>query len=263
MKVNFKVNYRIKILMLIVFSISISCNDKKDIPIIKETTNKSKKRSIKRKPIPVFGYRFIIEGDFDGDGKKERLTEHFISGIDKKETSKYYDAVEDYWDMIDLTIKKEPISYVLCDNTTIDTLKIHSGGQLFGISYLKNEGDLNGDGTDELSYVVDWADYSNFNSWHIMTYKNGKWKELLTFPIWDWQLPDLPVANNRYSLFGSEGKKFVNDTVNIRLMKELKQFEGLVKKIKTNKIQVIFMGKEAEIDTIILNMKHLPKKIGL
>lgn len=260
--------------MLIVFAISISCNDKpkkdpsdseqaKQTQPFKEISKKSKKKQEKQIPIPVFGYRFIIEGDFDGDGKKEKLTEHFMSGLDKKETNKYYDAVEDYGDMVDMTIKKEPVSYVLSENTAIDTLKIHSGGQLFGISYLKNEGDLNGDGTDEVSYVVDWADWSNLNSWRIMTYKKGKWKELLSFSIWDWQLPNLPEANNKYSLFGSEGKAIVSDTANVRLTRELKEFKGLVKKIKTNKIQVIYRTEEADMDTIVLNLKHLPKKIGI
>ena len=138
-------------------------------------------------------------------------------------------------------------------------MHISSGGQLLGLSYLKNEGDLNGDGTDEVSYVVNWADWSNTNTWHLVTYKNKKWKELYSFAIWDWQLPDLPETFNQYGLIGLEQKiiNTTNVTMNKRIEKELKDFKGLVKKVKTNKIQVIFKNNEAEEDTMIVDLKRL------
>ncbi len=205
---------------------------------------------------PVLGYRFIVTGDFDGDGKQEKLIEHFFSATEKKETNKFYDSLDDYGLLVDLTIKKEPISFVISDNKSIDTLNISSGGQLLGLSFLKNEGDLNGDGTDEISYVVNWADWSNLNTWHVMTYKNNKWRKLYSFPIWDWQLPDLPAIINQYGLFGLE-KKTVNATINstyLQQEKELLDFKGLVKKIKNNKIQVIFRNDEAEEDSMIVDL---------
>lgn len=208
---------------------------------------------------PVIGYRFILTGDFDGDGKKEKLIEHFFSGIDYKETNKFYDNLSEYDQLVALTIKKKPFSFVSSDNNLIDTLHISSGGQLLGLSYLKNEGDLNGDRTDEVSYVVNWADWSNLNTWHIVTYKNKKWIELYSFPIWDWQLPDLPQTFNQYGLFGIDNKiiNTTNDTVNNRLEAELINFKGLVKKVKTNKIQVIFRNDEAEEDTTMVDLKRL------
>lgn len=220
-----------------------------------EETLKTIPKNIK----PIFGYRFIVSGDFDGDGKKEKLIEHFFSGLDKKETNKFYDSLSDYDQLVALTVKKEPVSFVISDNKLIDTLHISSGGQLLGLSYLKNEGDLNGDGTDEISYVVNWADWSNLNTWHLVTYKNKKWTELYSFPIWDWQLPDLPETFNQYGLFGLEQKiiNTTNDTINKRIEKELMDFKGLVKKIKTNKIQVIFRNDEAEEDTMIVDLKRL------
>ena len=33
---------------------------------------------------PVFGYRFVISGDFDGDGLKEMLVEHYYSQLKTK-----------------------------------------------------------------------------------------------------------------------------------------------------------------------------------
>lgn len=211
---------------------------------------------------PVLGYRFILTGDFDGDGKKEKLIEHFYSLLDNKETNKFYDSLSNYNQLVALTEKKEPYSFVSSDNSRIDTLHISTDDQLLGLSYLKNEGDLNGDGTDEVSYVIDWADWSSWNTWHLVTYKNKKWIELYSFPIWDWQLPDLPETFNQYGLFGLEQKiiNTTNDTVNKRIEKELLDFKGLVKKVKTNKIQVIFRNDETEEDTMIVDLKQLKSK---
>lgn len=208
---------------------------------------------------PVFGYRFILLGDFDGDGKKEKLIEHFYSALDYKETNKFYDNLSVYDQLVALTVIKEPFSFVNSDNNLVDTLHIASGGQLLGLSYLKNEGDLNGDGTDEVSYVVNWADWSNLNTWHLVTYKNKQWTELYSFPIWDWQLPDLPETFNQYGLFGLEEKiiNTTNDTINKRKEEELKAFKGLVKKVKTNKIQLIFRNDESEEDTMIVDLKRV------
>ena len=211
----------------------------------------------------VFGYRFVITGDFDSDGKKEQLIEHYFSLRDNKETNKFYEGLEDYDDAVELAVEKNTYVFLSSDNSLIDTLRIIKGGQVFGISYLKNEGDLDGDGGDEISYVIDWADWSNLNTWHIMTYKNGKWEELYSFPIWDWQLPNLPYTTNQYGLMGTAGKVIIpdNDTLNTLIEKELREFEGLVQKIETNRIQVVFKNDEAMMDTMIVDLKKLKGKI--
>lgn len=209
------------------------------------------------KPVP--GYRFIIEGDFDGDGKLETLTEHYISLIDRQETNKYYDDLPEYDQLVALTIKKQPYAFVIADKASIDTLRISSDPQMLGLSYLKNEGDLDGDGADELSYVVNWADWSSANTWHLMSCKNKHWKKLYSFSIWDWQLPDLPQAVNQYGLFGQEGKTVVpeKDTFNVMLQKQLDAFPGLVKKMGGGKIRVIYKNEEASEDTMVVDLKHL------
>jgi hypothetical protein len=201
---------------------------------------------------PVFGYRFIIEGDFDGDGSTEKLAEHYFSRLDNQETNKFYDGLTDYDQLVALTIRKKPRSFALCDNHFIDTLDIASDGQLLGLSYLKNEGDLNGDGTDEVSYVVNWADWSNLNTWHIVTYKNHKWKELYSFPIRDWQLPDLPQTLNQYGPAGLENK--IVDTTGNADEKKLKDFKGLVRKIRPNQIRVVYRNDEAEEDSMTVDL---------
>ena len=208
---------------------------------------------------PVMGYRFIIEGDFDGNGKRDTLTEHFFSGLDNKETNKFYDSLPEYDQLVALTVKKDPFSFVTANDPLIDTLHISSGGQLLGLSYLKNEGDLNGDGGDEISYVVNWADWSNLNTWNIMTYKDHQWKELYSFPIWDWQLPDLPQTFSQYGSFGLENKivNSTNDTANLQIEKTLHDFKGLVKKIGTNRIQITYRSDEAEEVKKIVNLKKV------
>ena len=208
---------------------------------------------------PVLGYRFIISGDFDGDGKKEKLVEHYCSALDDREAPKFYEGLLDYEQLVDRTIAKKPYCFVSSDNKAIDTLPISSEAQSLGLSYLKNEGDLNGDGTDEVSYVVNWADWSSTNTWYVVTCKGGKWKELYSFPIWDWQLPDLPETFNEWGFMGLQDKSVntSNDTVNRRLQQELDAFSGLLKKVKTNVVQVVYRNSEAEMDTMIVDLKVL------
>lgn len=203
---------------------------------------------------PVFGYRFVITGDFDGDGKKEKLVEHYYSGIKDQETNKYDDLVE-------MTKKDKTFSFVLSDNKNIDTLHISSSGESFGLSYLKNEGDLNGDGTDDISYVTNWTDWSNLNTWHIMTYKNKHWEDLYNFSMWDWQLPDLPHTINEYGIAGLQNKIMYtkDDSTSRSLEKEFAAFKGLVKKMGKNKIRIIYMNDVPAVDTTIIDLRR-PKK---
>jgi hypothetical protein len=205
---------------------------------------------------PVFGYRFVITGDFDGDGKSEKLVEHYFSALNHQEANKF-DELADYDQLVDLVYEKNPYLFLSANTPNLDTLHITDEWQHFGLSYLKNEGDLNGDGTDEVSYVVNWADWSNLNTWHVMTYRNHKWEELHSFSIWDWQLPDLPETFNDYGLFGLANKIIhpANDSINRRLERDLLRFEGLVKKIKIKQIQVVGMNDEAMEDTMLVNLK--------
>lgn len=207
---------------------------------------------------PVLGYRFIIEGDFNGDGKKEKLIEHYYSEKEKKETCKYYENIEELDQLIAVTIRKQTRSYLLSDAKKIDTLNFNYLDN-FGLAFLKNEGDLNGDGTDEISYVLDYADYSSLNSWHIATYKNNQWKDIYTFPIWDWQLPDLPDAPNQYGLFGVQNKIITteNDSLNKALEKQIKEFKGLVHKVKKNRIEVIYRTDDADEGKKIVKLDKL------
>jgi len=200
----------------------------------------------------VNGHYFVISGDFDGNGTRETLTEHFFSLSEKRETSKWYDSIDDYDHLIKLIVKKDAYSFVLCDSCPIDTLHTAPGGNSFGLAYLKNEGDLNGDGTDEVSYVVNFTDWSELNTWYIMTYRNGCWRKLYTFPIWDWQLPAIPHLE--YAVSGKEIVPVQLGGVS-KIMNDINNFEGLVKKISTGKIQVVFRNENSEVDTMIVDLK--------
>jgi hypothetical protein len=214
-------------------------------------------QSIPKEVKAVFGYRFVISGDFNGDHKNEQLIEHYFSGMDHKESNKFYDNLSEFEQLVALSIEKRPLSFLSSDNTDIDTLIIHSGDQLLGLSYLKNEGDLNGDGGDEISYVINWADWSNVNTCHIKTYHQHQWKELHSFDIWDGQLPDLPDTFDQYALFGLAQKDLqaTNDSLNERVMKELKAFKGLIRKMGNSKIEVIGQNEEAVMDKMMITLK--------
>ena len=73
---------------------------------------------------------------------------------------------------------------------------ISDAANQLGIDFVKNEGDLNGDGTDEISYVVNWLDQSTLNRVHIATYQEESWKILQTFSIRETVLPAYNKGGN-------------------------------------------------------------------
>ncbi|MBI1837210.1 MAG: hypothetical protein HYR91_08100 [Flavobacteriia bacterium] len=209
---------------------------------------------------PILGYRFVIEGDFNGDGKSEKLIEHYFSGKTNQETTKFYTELENYDQLVALTINKQPISFIASTDQTIDSLIIGNASQLLGLSFLKNEGDLNGDGTDEISYIMHWADWSNLNTCWIMTYYQNHWKPLYKFSIWDWQLPDLPEICTNYNLFGHDDKNLITANDSIQKLKELEllNFDGLIRKKKKNIIEVFHNHQEeGTLDTCTIRLRKL------
>jgi hypothetical protein len=219
-------------------------------------------RTVPKNAKPILGNHFMITGDFDGDGRRDTLREHFVSMKNGGETNKFYDSLDTYDQLVALTVQKEPLSFVTSDNHRIDTLLIAAGGQVLGLSYLKNEGDLDGDGADEISYVGDRADWSSLNSCHVMSYKHHKWKEIFSFNIWDWQIPPLPQFPTIYGPFGVSDvvSTMSNDSINKKLQQDLDAFPGFIKKIKNNEIRVIYRNYAAERDTATINLRHIGKK---
>lgn len=103
--------------------------------------------------------RFRITGDFNGDGKWEMLQEVFC-------------------------IKQpNPLLMLVSDDRSTDTFFIAAHYRPLGFLLLRNEGDLDGNGTDEISYVIDADDYSNNNTCFISTLKKGRWVTWYHFDI--------------------------------------------------------------------------------
>lgn len=99
--------------------------------------------------------RFSIRGDFDGDGFSENLYEGATT--------------------------------LFSDNDGLTPLKLN--GDL-GVYFLVNEGDLDGDGGDEISFMTVNRDYSNLNYFRIWTYKDTKWKELFCVLVHEYDCPN-------------------------------------------------------------------------
>src|ERR1035437_8306959 len=106
------------ILLYSIIALLFSCNNgikektKSDAIFPKDTTRKNdsivQKKKINSADIkPIFGYRFQIAGDFDGDGAKEILNEHFYSKRDQKETNKYFSGIDDAWILYDSENKRD------------------------------------------------------------------------------------------------------------------------------------------------------------
>lgn len=211
----------------------------------KSNSKKSKTLALNDDEPTLFGYRFEITGDFNGDGKKEKLTEIFYSSILQKEIDQFLAADDEEGRNIKRLEKWNAQSALISNSTKIDTLFIPHKNTANGFAFLKNEGDLDGDGADEISYVIRWADVSSLNTCFIMSYKNNQWQQLYQFPIWDWQLPDLPIYATK-----KDWEKRNKKSEELSLQK----FAGLIKKIEKKSIQIIHRNEDAEEDTSLVNL---------
>ncbi len=99
--------------------------------------------------------RFTIRGDFDGDGFEENLF--------------------------------EGPNEIYSDNKEITPLKLD--GDL-GVYFLINEGDLDGDGTDEISLMTVYRDYTNINFFRIYSYTGNSWKEIFACKVREFDCPN-------------------------------------------------------------------------
>lgn len=99
--------------------------------------------------------RFAIRGDFDGDGFEENLY--------------------------------ESATMLYSDNTELTPLQLD--GDL-GVYFLVNEGDIDGDGTDEISFMTVYRDYTNINYFRIYSYTGNRWKEIFCTKTHEWDCPN-------------------------------------------------------------------------
>ncbi len=172
---------------------------------------------------PVMGYRFVIQGDFDGDGSAETLYERYTDSLYFDEAPKYYDS-KDTTDVYNTAIS---LNFYYQRESFLEwrqrNLKL-PGGHL-GFHYVENCGDVNNDGKDEVLVLCQWADFSNINHVQIFTLNDGKWKEIYTAPVWEWQFPPTPSVSMVPGMFGSFQVGFTNSKANDALLeKQLKAF---------------------------------------
>jgi hypothetical protein len=226
--------------------------------ILKQDTISNILKSIPPCIKPIFGYRFKVRGDFNGDGIFETFTEHFYSERDHRETNKYYTGIDDAWVFYDSAYKRECISFCLCSNPNLDTIPI---GGVLGPIWFKNEGDLDGDGGDEISCVPSRAQQSSINHCYILSFKHRKWKEIYRFEIREWQIPPLPQAGKTYGLWGASGTYAASydDSLNKEIEKQFNSFPGFIKKLKNGKIKIQTFTHIALDTTLILDLRRHPK----
>lgn len=164
-----------KVLLLFTLLSLFSCSKKEASPNQKQT---DAEEIIEEQPEYIELTSSTLEGDFDGDGIKEKLVT-FISDSTGKAV-KRLPAGKEWGDTIDYTFKNGITTKLYIEGRAADTIKL---GTSTGLYCLINIGDLNKDKKDEIIFVADWPDYSNLNSARVYTLCNNKWIEIKTFSI--------------------------------------------------------------------------------
>ena len=116
-------------------------------------------------PVELFGHRLSVLADINGDGLLDPLTELYFSRRLGREVAKYVKDVP-YDSLVKRTYELEALVLLRRSGGHVDTLHDRSTGS--GLALLVNEGDLDGDGADEIGYVPDNADWSNTNTYRVL-----------------------------------------------------------------------------------------------
>lgn len=181
---------------------------------------------------PLFGYRFVIYGDFNGDHVQDTLVEHYTDSLFQKEEPKFYqnsNSDDEYGNSIFI---KEYFNREAYIGSSFTKAKLDGGG--FGFHYVENCGDLNCDGKDEVLVVEHNTDYSNLNHANIYTFKKGDWQLLWSVPVWEWQFPPTPGATMTPGMFGNYTyASGFSDSLNLKLEQQLKAFRFIQWKTST------------------------------
>nr|WP_322625257.1 hypothetical protein [uncultured Flavobacterium sp.] len=210
-------------IVFITILILFQANPLPESPVSDSELMRIKAESLLKISRPEMGYRFVINGDFDGDGKPETLLERFTDSLYVNEVPKYYisnDTTFQYEDVLFLNRYYNRQSFLYWKDKK---LKI-KGGTL-GFHYIENCGDVNADGKDEILFVEQYDDYSNLNTAHIYTYNKGKWEEIYKTHVWEWQFPLTPSVSMIPGLFGNFQIGTTEDAnADVQLERELKAF---------------------------------------
>lgn len=208
---------------------------------------------------PIWGYRFCIQGDFNGDGQQDTLLENFKDRATNKETNKYFEGIAQE---IDYQYYNRELRQVYTSLESTDgRVEPFLCSSCLGFSWLETIGDIDNNGTDEIGYVFYNADMSNLNSFHIYTLQDNTWVRMYSFLIREANFPAIPYQFTRYGLFGAQGQEEVQDSSsNQQLMAALDTFQW-VTLIEPHVIEFQTMGDPCEIyyktvdDKATLNQK--------
>lgn len=198
--------------------------------ITKKALKKEEKTPVGK---PIWGYRFVLVGDFDGDQVQDTLMERYVNRETNQETNKFFEDVDLLSYQGDRIDGQKIFSYMVANNTALDTFLNTSD---LGISYAETIGDIDGDGADEVGIVKYHADYSSMNTYYIYTYKKG-WKLYYSFEVREWEFPDLPEYNTNYGLFGAMGNTVIKDSIQNTKIQEAITAYKCVEMIAPNTIQ--------------------------
>lgn len=127
-----------------------------------------------------YNERFSIIGDFNGDGSIDTLFESYISSTTKLELEKVPDY-NDFERNIELTIHNKPLTRIYSNIVGVDTLIVTNEYQQSGLRNFMCLGDINSDNYDEFGYMINWADYSNLNTFYIYSLKGNTFKNIFSF----------------------------------------------------------------------------------
>ena len=119
-----------------------------------------------------------IEGDFDGDGHKEKMVS-FVSDSTGKAVNRLPYG-EEWNETLDYVFGNGINTKLYIEGKKSDTIKL---GTSMGVYCLINLGDINNDKKDEIVLVIDNPDYSSVNTGRIYSLCNGKWSEIKTFGV--------------------------------------------------------------------------------
>ncbi len=124
-------------------------------------------------------YQYIdtIKGDFNGDREKEYVYSIVIVNEDKG-----------------VIIDDEKYNYITFSNSSIPPIETE-----YLISHLTNEGDLNGDGTDEIGFLI--GSISNWQTYNVYSLRNNKWKIIVSETVF------APDINDKTELVKIHPKK--------------------------------------------------------
>ena len=199
--------------------------------------------------VGVRGHRFNLIADVNGDEVADTLTERFVDPATSQEADKFI-ADAPYDSLTGRIWRMKPLSFIECTDKNVGPLMIRKGDS-FGLAHLMNEGDLNGDGRDEIGWVGHWIDYSNVNTYHITSWNGSEWVELASFGMWEWQLPELPGSEREFGLIGQRGLH-VSDS----MMAE-EHPADLVWPAGQGRIHALGKTEEADLDTLTFKLAPL------